>query len=488
MAVDGNREGTGFSDQGGIGNDELDTGPDSGSVGEQEALKQCAAAHAEELRLCAAVLTALSERPQSPPGDFAGEGDESPDTISQIENIKITQQFIEEIHSATFDNGGLDPSVVKRLQNPEEGLVDISDPDVRLSLGLYLAVTNASEATYKGCHDAILHHYPESAVLSYYSVKKLVSNISGVVSVSNDMCINSCHAFTGPFAHLDSCTICGEPQYDPHQLLLGKNVPRQKQCTILLGPQLQARRRSEQGSSDMLYLGQKMTKVLQMLDSLPDHMDFEYDDSLCGGEFIAMNEKINLTIDDTIVALSLDGAQLYQNKKSDTWIAIWMLHNLGPDQHYKKLCVLPCTTIPGPNKPKIIDSYLFRAFHHLSALQHENDGRGLRVWDAASQLVVESWIIFSLGMADAPGLVEMDGRVGHHGAQGCRLGCDMKGRHKPSSRHYNAAHLKPNHYTVADCNHPDIDICNLSPISTEHYQAKLAKLIASTDQSDYEKN
>lgn len=78
--------------------------------------------------------------------------------------------------------------------------------------------------------------------LDYYSVKKLVSDISGVVSVSDDMCINSCHAFTGPFAHLDSCSICGEPRYDPHQLLLGKNVPHQKQCNILLGPQLQTRR------------------------------------------------------------------------------------------------------------------------------------------------------------------------------------------------------------------------------------------------------
>jgi hypothetical protein len=147
------------------------------------------------------------------------------------------------------------------------------------------------------------------------------------------MCINSCHAFTGPFAHLDTCSICGEPQYDPHQLLFGKNVPCQKQCTILLGPQLQACRQSEQGSSDMSYIGQKMTEILQMLDSLPDGMDFEYNDSLCGGEFIA---------------LSLDGTQLYQNKESDTWITIWMLHNLCPDWHYKKRCVLPCMTIPGP--------------------------------------------------------------------------------------------------------------------------------------------
>ena len=130
MAVEGNRDGAGSSDQGGLGNDELDTGPDSGSVGEQEALERCAAAHAEELHLCAAVLAALSERPPLPPGDSAGKEDEIPDTISQIENIKITQQFIEEICSATLDNSGLDPAVVEHLRNPEEGLVDISDPDV----------------------------------------------------------------------------------------------------------------------------------------------------------------------------------------------------------------------------------------------------------------------------------------------------------------------------------------------------------------------
>lgn len=59
--------------------------------------------------------------------------------------------------------------------------------------------------------------------------------------------------------------------------------------------------------------------------------------------------------------------------------------------------------------------------------------------------------------ADAVGLPELDGRVGHHGAQGCRLGCDMKGRHKPSSGHYCAAHLCPNHYPVDDCRDPSTE-------------------------------
>ncbi|KIJ91550.1 hypothetical protein K443DRAFT_34680, partial [Laccaria amethystina LaAM-08-1] len=52
-------------------------------------------------------------------------------------------------------------------------------------------------------------------------VKKLVADISSVVSVRDDMCINSCHAFTGPFAQLDACS-----RYDPVQFALtGKKIP-----------------------------------------------------------------------------------------------------------------------------------------------------------------------------------------------------------------------------------------------------------------------
>ena len=36
-----------------------------------------------------------------------------------------------------------------------------------------------------------------------------------------------------------------------------------------------------------------------------------------------------ITGDDTIISLSLDGAQLYQNKTSDTWISIWILDNFS---------------------------------------------------------------------------------------------------------------------------------------------------------------
>lgn len=240
----------------------------------------------------------------------------------------------------------------------------------------------------------------------------------------------------------------------------------------------------------MRYLDHKMKEVAKMLNNLQtgDDRDVVYDDILSGTEMQELVGRIKITSHDTVVSSSLDGAQLYQNKKSDTWISIWILDNFSPNHRYKKKRVLPGTIIPGPNKPKHTDSFLFRGIHHLSALQHEKGGAGLSVWDASASKTIQSRIIFALSMADALRMTETDGRVGHHGAHGCRLGCPMKGRHKPSSGHYFAVHLRPNNYTVAGCTHPDIDIRNLGTLSCDDYQCNLAKVVASVDRDDYEEN
>lgn len=73
------------------------------------------------------------------------------------------------------------------------------------------------------------------------TMMKLVAEITGVVAVYDDMCINSCHAFTRSFAQLKSCSTCGEARYDAAEFTSsGKEVPCQQCFTVLLGPQLQA--------------------------------------------------------------------------------------------------------------------------------------------------------------------------------------------------------------------------------------------------------
>jgi hypothetical protein len=197
-----------------------------------------------------------------------------------------------------------------------------------------------------------------------------------------------------------------------------------------------------------------------------------------------------LPADDMTAVYCIDGAQLYQNKKSDTWIAIWIVMDINPKTWYKKKHFIPALIIPGPNKPKNIDSYTFRSFHHLSVLQRENDSAGLPVWDAEKECVVPLKIGLIGGLADAVGLTELDGCVGHHGAQGCRIGCEMMGMHKPNSRHYYAVHLSP--INADGPMRRDFDFRSSTVGSKrdtpEDYATKIATLIGSANQNEYEQN
>ena len=110
---------------------------------------------------------------------------------------------------------------------------------------------------------------------------------------------------------------------------------------------------------------------------------------------------------------------------SNCWIGIWIVFNHRPENCYKKLHVLPAFFIRGPNKPKNCNSYLYPSLHHLAALQKE----GLHVWDASSSHAFVSALILTLATADGPGVVYLNGLIGHHGKNACRLYCDVIGHH-----------------------------------------------------------
>ena len=168
-------------------------------------------------------------------------------------------------------------------------------------------------------------------------VKKYVADITGVCTISDDMCINSCHAFTGPFADLKNCKLCNEPRFDPTEYARsGKEIPRQQACTIPLGPQIQALRRSKEGAEAMRYRDKKTAKVIEAFNIAQSSDELIYDNIFCGHDYLDLTEKLSLTEDDTTVILSIDGAQLYQNKKSDTWIAMWIVLDYSPNTRYLK--------------------------------------------------------------------------------------------------------------------------------------------------------
>ncbi|KAG2349836.1 hypothetical protein BDR05DRAFT_972776 [Suillus weaverae] len=161
---------------------------------------------------------------------------------------------------------------------------------------------------------------------------------------------------------------------------------------------------------------------------------------------------------DIVLMVSLDGAQLYEKKQLDCWMYIWIIINLSLDKHYCKIHVQPGGFIPGPNKPKNIDSFLFIGMHHLAAIQNE----GLTVWDVSHDATFISNLHLLFTTADGPGLIYWDGMVGHSGKNGSLL--------------------KPLIQCIHGSDHPSIDITQIPLGGSDDYAQNLYRLMTAPNQ------
>src|SRR5712672_3470467 len=134
----------------------------------------------------------------------------------------------------------------------------------------------------------------------------------------------------------------------------------------------------------------------------------EYSDTTCGRDFLESVATGKIQDHDIIVQLSLDGAQLYEDKDSNCWIFVYIIHDLPPDLCYKKRLVIPAGFVPGPEKMKDSDSFLYSVLYHISALQNE----GLQIWDAWTQTYLPRSIPFVFVTADSPAMAMVSGMVG----------------------------------------------------------------------------
>jgi hypothetical protein len=430
-------------------------------------------------------LDSEDEEPDTPnvPRHGIGTGDpgllDAQELTAHLDNLKDTLAAIREIENASLD-AQFEEDDLSHLRNPTEEELDINDRYFRLSLDMYLILTNVSQETYRELVAAFIKCHPEAKgkLLSYDQIRRRVRNLTGIIPIRDEMCINSCMAFTGPYKDLDTCLKCPEPRYDP-VLLQSSNgktkKPRQSMTTIPIGPQIQALWSHRLSAEKMSYRKRITDAILDQVE-LPDILT-DYTE----GEDYLTHVAPRLKSHDTILMFSADGAQLYRNKKSDCWIYIWVIYDLAPGDRYKKRYVLPGGFVPGPNAPKNFDSFFFSGIYHLSALQRE----GLIVWDARDRQLHRDDPFLFFVTADAVGIADVSGSAGHHARLGCRLMCDLPGRHKPGTGHYYPALLKP-----SDCNHPgsshdDIDINAINSPDDKRYQGDLRLLLSSTNSDQH---
>ena len=402
-------------------------------------------------------------------------------------DCQLAKQFIEHLQQATLDNDALDEDTRAALRNAPTETLGLDDPNLQLSLRLYLALENASEDAYAQVCAAIAQHpgSPEANMtpLSYSRIKRRVSEITGIKPIYTDMCIDTCVAFTGPFAELEQCPLCGKARFEENT-----RKPCQQFATFPVGPMLQASRRHPQTAKDMNYRRDETEKLMDNFSRgvLPT----ELNDYLHGSEYLEAVERGDVGKNDFVLLYTIDGAQLFRSKLSDCWIYVWVLLDRAHDVRDRKDKVLIGGIIPGPQAPKNLDSFIYPGFHHLAALMHD----GISIWDAESNEKYTSYPYLAMVTADGPAMAKISGRVGHMGKKGCRYGCPQAGRRKPRGKQYNPACLKPDNYDVPGCDHEDINLCHQPDDSeprsqdevTARYRRELQALVSATSTAAYE--
>jgi hypothetical protein len=97
-------------------------------------------------------------------------------------------------------------------------------------------------------------------------------------------------------------------------------MPCRQALTIPVGLQIQAQYRSRESAWNMGHQNQVMEPLLAKLHA-GGSIDV-YNNVYCSLILLNVAQCGNLAPDDTLLMLSIDGAQLYKSKQSDCWIYI----------------------------------------------------------------------------------------------------------------------------------------------------------------------
>ncbi|TFK76581.1 hypothetical protein BDN72DRAFT_809271 [Pluteus cervinus] len=406
-----------------------------------------------------------------------------------IPKLKLSQDMIDSIRSGSLDTDIHDTKLLYTIRNPPHTTLPKLDTHTGISIRIFKALSGGSEAMYNEVRHVLATNDPAIKLLSHHSVKKEIEKLSNVPLIRTDMCPRSCVAFTGPFAALRNCPQCNASRFRPNPNKPTKEIPVKQFYTVPLGPQIQGLFRSPQGAQRMHYRDRHSTELGAAIAANQGKID-NFDDILSGSDYWEAYKTGKFDKNDVFVLLSFDGAQLFRDKASDCWFAIWIILNLSPDLRYKKKYILPAAFVPGPEKPELLESFMIPTLRHLSAIQKE----GLKVCDWKldpeknewqSKLVKAKVNFFGLG-ADSVALPELDGRTGYSGYVACRVYDKFKSRHKPGIGIYYPAALKPTNYPPDETgNHGDVDIGNIGGPDRDEYMRNLVWLLESLTLSAY---
>jgi hypothetical protein len=276
--------------------------------------------------------------------------------------------------------------------------------------------------------------FPKESVPTVKICRTRLQVLSGFKPVPYDCCINSCCCFTGEHKDCTKCPYCGQDRYITDRK--GKRKPRKIFHYLPFIPRLVSMLANPTRAKEMQYRAFEHThtpgKTVDIFDS---HIyrrllgrKVIIDGKLAQHEYFSDPRDIAL-------GLSTDGFCPFRRRKATAWPLLLFDYNLPPETRFHKGNRIDLGVIPGPNKPKDFDSFVWPAFEEFMRLQY-----GVRAFDVLADefFVLRAYLLLVFG--DIPAISMVMRMTGHNGFSPCRM-CKILGVRIPNSG--NTVHYVP---------------------------------------------
>ena len=296
-----------------------------------------------------------------------------------------------------------------------------------------------------------------------HQMKKRLEDLSELVAESYDCCVRSCVAFTGPHAKLKACPHCRRPRYCQN----GK--PMKTYRYIPLIPRLIASFLNRELSERM---GYRSDKAEGNSDQMTDVFDGSHYLELLQKEVTINDHGLGHTYfsdhRDIALGLATDGVNPWRRRKSTFWPILLFNFNLPPEERFHDNNAICIGEVPGPEKPKDMDSFLYPLVQELLKLSV-----GVRAYDAVDKEIftLRAYLITVFG--DIPAVSMLLWMKGHNGRSPCRL-CMIQGIRIPNSRI--TTHYIPHCCKNLQAGHTDYDPANLPQRSHKQFMAQASEV------------
>ena len=180
---------------------------------------------------------------------------------------------------------------------------------------------------------------------------------------------------------------------------------------------------------------------------------------------------------DITLGLATDGVNPWQCRKSTFWPILLFNYNLPPIDHFHNKNVICISEVPGPQKPKDMDSFLYPVVQELLKLSV-----GVKAYDIIEKevFVLQAYPLTVFG--DIPAISMLLRMKGHNARSPCRL-CMIQGVRIPKSTtvtHY-VPHCRKNLHGQVDYDPANLPLRTHQQFMAQAKEIQLAKMNAESD-------